>query len=207
MGDLTKKNVQEELLSMLSTRDIDNYVFCAGKGFYGDACDIEQEKVFSMLNINVLATTQLLLRVLQIIRDRHCKATVLVVSSSSGEVVAPGMAVYGASKAYQTALVQSLDAEFKQYGIRVLVGCPGLVKTPFVSKACCSEFNNWREPHISAEKAAKILWVMLKKGRGKYVFPFFTKVGVFIARLFPYATSRQIYANIRRRLQSCREKA
>ncbi|WP_213357863.1 SDR family NAD(P)-dependent oxidoreductase [Chlamydiifrater phoenicopteri] len=205
-GDLSKEEVQEELLKIVSEKDIDYIIFCAGKGFYGDACVIEEEKVSSMLEVNVFATTRLILKVLRVLRGKRRKAVLLIVSSSSGEIIAPGMAVYGASKAYQTALARSLDAEFKKVGIRVLVGCPGLVKTPFVSKACSSEFSSWKEPHISAEKAARILWGILKKEKSKKVFPVFTRVGVFLARLFPLIASRQIYANVQRRLKSCHEK-
>jgi NAD(P)-dependent dehydrogenase (short-subunit alcohol dehydrogenase family) len=64
---------------------------------------------------------------------RATKGYVVNLASLAGTLPAPGLAVYGASKAALIALSRSLDREEAENGVRVTALCPGFVDTPMAA--------------------------------------------------------------------------
>jgi NAD(P)-dependent dehydrogenase (short-subunit alcohol dehydrogenase family) len=61
---------------------------------------------------------------------RRSRGLVVNLASIAGTVPAPGLAVYGATKAAVISLTRSLNAELDGDGVRCTAICPGFVDTP-----------------------------------------------------------------------------
>lgn len=77
-----------------------------------------------------------------------------------------GSALYCASKAAATTMLESLRIDLKKYNVKVITVKPGFVKTPMTDK------NKFYMPQLmNVEKAASIIIDGLKKGKSRIEFP------------------------------------
>lgn len=112
------------------TRPIDLVVNNAGFGTSGTFHELDPERLVREVNLNVQALTWLSHAALRAMTKRD-RGWLLNVSSVAGFEPSPGLAVYGATKAYVTSLTEALHEEVRGTGIHVTVLCPGLVRTEF----------------------------------------------------------------------------
>jgi uncharacterized protein len=113
---------------------VDLLINNAGLGDRGRFIDSDWDKVKAMLRVNIEALTYLTYRILPSMRKSGCGA-ILNVSSVTGFLPVPNLAVYAASKAYVTSFSEALRAELRSSNISVTVLCPGPVPTEFHSVA------------------------------------------------------------------------
>ena len=106
----------------------------AGLGEYGTFHEADWSKLHQVLAVNVIALTHLTHLFVHLLRT-HPLSGILNVSSLAGEMPIPDFAVYAASKAYVTRLSEALRIEFRDFGIRVTVLCPGPSPTSFGQNA------------------------------------------------------------------------
>jgi uncharacterized protein len=127
------------LIERALERGIDLFVCNAGTALAGDFSAVPISKQRETLAVNVLATVELLHALLpdMIARARRaqCRAGVIVVSSMGAFGSAPGLACYGASKAFELHLARSLAAELRGEPIDVLAICPTYTRTAFFARA------------------------------------------------------------------------
>lgn len=109
---------------------IDVLINNAGMGDLGVFDRADWAKTDQLLRINVVALTQLTLRLLPAMVSRG-RGAVLNVSSGFGLEFMPGMATYVASKHYVTALTEAMRIETRGTGVVVSQVCPGPVATEF----------------------------------------------------------------------------
>jgi len=109
---------------------VDVLINNAGFGYHGlfDQCD--WAKTEQMLELNVVSASFLLRRLTPPMVERGFGA-VLNVGSVAGMVPNPGMAAYGATKAYFNHLSETVRAELHGTGVHVTALCPGPVPTEF----------------------------------------------------------------------------
>src|SRR5262245_34640474 len=105
----------------------------AGYGIVGDAHECDRAEQLGMIDVNARALTELSLRFIDSI-TRH-RGGILNVSSVSGFMPGPGMALYHATKAYVVSFTEALHTELAPLGVRVSVRCPGPVPTKFHARA------------------------------------------------------------------------
>jgi len=98
----------------------------AGLGILGPFADLAVEQIREMINLNVVALTELTYRVLQGMRERGGGAIINIASASAMQPV-PTYALYGSTKSYVMTLSEALWAECRSQGIRVVAVCPGAV--------------------------------------------------------------------------------
>jgi short-subunit dehydrogenase len=125
------------------------------------------------------------------------------ISSAAGFLPTPSFAVYSASKAYVTHFSQSFDAEVKKHGIRVLVSCPGQIKTSFRERASLGLNKNQESfQSMSVEKAAKLILKQILHKKPVEIIDFRYRVLVFIARfLLPKdLVQKQMEAELEKRI-------
>jgi len=107
----------------------------AGFGLYGDMINHSVEEQTAIVRVNCEALLAITLKGAQLMRAKGKHGTILNISSAGGYQPFPGFAAYVASKAFVTSLSTSLHEEMSDYGINVLVSCPGRIRTNFAKRA------------------------------------------------------------------------
>jgi len=130
--DLSQATAVKELLSWIEHENfkIDLLINNAGLGDLGALADADPERIEDMLEVNIVALTQLTRGLLPGMIERR-SGGILNVSSSAGFLPIPNFAVYAASKAYVTSFSEALRGELHGTGVHVSALCPGPVPTEF----------------------------------------------------------------------------
>lgn len=144
----------------------DLVINCAGFAHYGHTHTLDEP--LSVLDVNARATMELTLEAARAMIKKGKQGVILNVSSIAGELPMPGMAVYGAAKGALTLFSQAVDYELRPHGIRVLAACPGMVSTPFATRAAGKAV---KTQGISPERAAHEIWRQIEKRKPKHIFP------------------------------------
>lgn len=90
--------------------------------------ELSVENVFTILKVNVIATTGVTKVFLPKMYERR-RGVIVNISSILGNIPSPYLSVYGASKAYVRKLSFDLAAEAEPRGVTVQCVCPGIVAT------------------------------------------------------------------------------
>lgn len=109
---------------------VDTLVNNAGFGFFGTFESEAPAHLGEMLQVNVVALTELARLFAPVLLAR--RGTVLNVASTVAFQPSPYMATYGATKAFVLSLSEALWAEYRGRGLHVAAVCPGPVETPFI---------------------------------------------------------------------------
>ncbi|MFB9378807.1 SDR family NAD(P)-dependent oxidoreductase [Kineococcus gynurae] len=116
-------------------RDVDVLVNNAGFAVQGPVAETEDvDRLTAQITLNCTALVDLTARLLPDMVARG-SGTVVNVSSVAAFQPVPGLAVYGATKAFVLAFTEALWAENRRHGVRVLAVCPGPTETPFFDVA------------------------------------------------------------------------
>lgn len=134
--DLTDRAATSAMMDALEAEGvaIDVLVNNAGFGDRGLLDERPWSKIEALLELNVIAATFLMHRVLPGMIARG-SGGVLNVGSVAGILSKPGSAVYGASKSYLNALSEAMHAELRSTGVIVTGVLPGPVPTEFGAMA------------------------------------------------------------------------
>jgi short-subunit dehydrogenase len=131
-ADLSKPGAAVTLAHDIAERglDIDILVNNAGLGALGRFDRMDPGRIGDMLQINIVALTELTRLLLPAMVARG-HGRIMLVSSVAGFQPGPRMAVYFATKAYVTSLGEALAYELRRTGVSVTVLCPGATDTEF----------------------------------------------------------------------------
>lgn len=130
--DLAQPGAAAGLVQTLSAQNltIDTLVNNAGLGIFGGFETHTPERLYAMMQVNMLALTELSFLLMPTLLTR--RGRILNIASTAGFMPAPNMAVYAASKAYVVSLSEALWAEYRTRGLHIACVCPGPVETPFI---------------------------------------------------------------------------
>src|SRR3954449_2955413 len=115
-------------------RPVDAIAINAGVGVGGPFIDNDFQDELRLINLNVTSVVQLSKYVLRDMVSRG-EGRVLYTSSIAGDMPAPFMAVYGASKAFELSFAEALRNELKDTGVTITVLQPGPTDTNFFARA------------------------------------------------------------------------
>lgn len=104
----------------------------SGFGSYGPFPEPNLAHQLAMIDVNVRGLVQLTARLLPALRTRG--GAIMNIASTAAFQPTPGMATYGATKAFLLHWSLALNEELRGTGVRVLAVCPGPTATNF-SKA------------------------------------------------------------------------
>jgi short-subunit dehydrogenase len=107
---------------------IDILVNNAGLSHWSKLKDTSMEVIKTILNVNFLGSAGLTKAVLPYMLERK-KGNIVVISSILGHIVTPKQGAYNASKHALMGFFDTLRAETSGDGIKVLLVCPGFVRT------------------------------------------------------------------------------
>lgn len=110
----------------------------AGLGWQEPFATQAEEKIETMLAVNLLALTRLCRLFLPDMVARR-SGFILNLASTAAMQPVPYFAVYAATKAYVVSLSEALHEEAKEHGVLVTAVCPGPVHTEFKKVAGMSE--------------------------------------------------------------------
>jgi short-subunit dehydrogenase len=134
--DLTETNATNEVFDVIKQKEltIDLLINNAGFGDYGDFAERDGERQLNMIQLNIMALVDLTHKFLPLMRQRR-SGSIINVSSIAGFQPMPYLSIYAATKAFVLSFSEAIWAENKDYGVKVLVVCPGPTETDFFTEA------------------------------------------------------------------------
>lgn len=115
-------------------RPVDAIALNAGFGVSGRFVETDLKAEMDMVRVNVMSVLHV---AKYVIKDMVARGSgrVLITSSIAGTMPTPYEAVYGATKAFDRSLSQSLREELKDTGVTVTTLMPGATETNFFHRA------------------------------------------------------------------------
>ena len=186
-ADLSLPKERAVLAAKIRERVPDLVINNAGLSLYGDLLHSPKEKWTQMIQVNVEALTELSYEAIQALTSAKRKGVILNVASAAARVVPfPGFTVYSASKAFVVHLSESLDAETRAHGIRVLASCPGVVATALRERAGGTPLTKEEQKKtMTAEFAAEQIWWQIERRRPVYIFNWKYRLATLLTHLLP----------------------
>ena len=176
--------------------EIEVLVNCAGYADYGAFLELPFDHATRLLQLNVLALTQLTRAIAPLMVERG-RGAIVNVSSGMGFQPVPFFSVYAASKAFVLSFSEGLAAELAGTGVSVQALCPGVTRTEFGSvpgvDSALAKF--------PAGTAAEVVEGSLRGMRRRRVVVtvgLFTRLMGLLARLTPRGLNRWVGARLMR---------
>ena len=185
--DLGKPEERSGLVALIHEHTPDLIINNAGSGLYGQALAHETSAQLNMLQLNANAVLELSLEGARALVSKKKKGIIMNISSVAGFFPFPNLSVYAASKSFVNAFSESFDWEMKEYGIRVLASCPGVVATRFRNRASSGELSHQKDPLdvMTAEFAAKEVWDQIISQKPVRIFDWRYRLSQLFSRLCP----------------------
>ena len=198
--DLGRPNAAEELVQRLPCA-IDVLVNNAGFGVAGPFVETDLAKELEMIQVNVVALTQLTKLLLPPMVARR-RGRVLNVASTAAFQPGPLMAVYYATKAYVLSFSEAIADELRHSGVTVTALCPGPTETGFAAVADMTQSRlfNVAKPMGSAA-VARAGYAAMRRGKRVAIPGMKNKLLTQSVRVSP----RRLVTAIVRKLQESRQ--
>ncbi|MGA7808564.1 SDR family NAD(P)-dependent oxidoreductase [Bradyrhizobium sp.] len=168
-ADLSQPGAAAALVQEIAAKGlvVDVLINAAGLGANGRFDATDPVRVSEMLQVNVLALTELTRLLLPGMIGRR-KGQIMLLASTAAFQPGPQMAVYCASKAYVLSFGEAIAYELKGSGVSVTTLCPGATETEFAAVARLENsalFKGGMVPVMSADEVARIGYQALKSRR------------------------------------------
>ena len=192
-ADLAQPGAAARLADEIAERGltIDVLVANAGLGGLGRFDEMDPQHISTMLQVNIVALTELTRLLLPGMRQRG-SGRVMLLASTAGFQPGPRMAVYFATKSYVLSFGEAIAYELRGSGVTVTVLCPGATATDFFKVAGAGE--NALGPMMSAAAVARIGYRALQSGRRVKIAGAMNRAMIAGARLAPHALTLRITA-------------
>lgn len=186
-ADLAEPRGAVKLAAALDLREIEIEVLVnnAGLGAFGRFERIEPARDAEMLQVNIVALTELTRALLPAMLARR-RGKIMLVASTASFLPCPNMAVYGATKAFVRSFGEALAEELKGSGVTVNVLCPGTTATNFFDVAGGKLSGVQMQRMMSAEAVAKIGYAGLMRGERVTVAGLMNRILAFAATHTPH---------------------
>ena len=196
--DLSKPGSATDLARELERLgiEVDVLINNAGLGGTGRFDQMDATRISEMLQVNMVALTELTRLLLPPMIARR-RGRVLLVGSVAGYVPGPGMAVYYATKAYVLSFGEALAYELRGTGVTVTTLCPGATATNFAETAGNANtaiFQNPLMKPMSSAEVARLGYEGMKAGRRVVVTGSLNKIMAATAPRSPRAMALAIAA-------------
>lgn len=138
--DVTDYDAQKEAVGTITEQygHIDTLVLNAGRSQRGLALETDLEHTRTLMELNVMSYVALTKEVGPMMVKRG-KGDIVVVGSVAGKTPSPLQSTYSATKFALQGYFNVLRSEISQYGVNVLIVCPGPVKSEIVQHAIRAE--------------------------------------------------------------------
>ena len=167
IADLADPASPKRIVEELETERIavDVLVNNAGLGIYGRLWKSDITRQLEVIQVNVVALTDLTGRLLPGMVSR-ARGRIVNVASTAAFQPGPYMAVYYATKAYVLSFSEAIAEELKGTGVTVTALCPGPTITEFQEAAGLEDTWLFRGPLVmDAAKVARAGWSGARRGK------------------------------------------
>ncbi len=173
LKDLSQPNAAQEIFETLQSESysIDILINNAGLGAHGKFIETASAQDTQMLQVNIVALTELTKCFLPAMIDQKW-GRVMNVASVASFMPSPHLAVYAATKAYVLSFSEGINEELRGTGVSITAVCPGVTQTNFFETANVSADNVMRFGNLlvqSAEEVAKSGYQALKAGKSVHI--------------------------------------
>jgi short-subunit dehydrogenase len=188
-GDITNPLDRVRIVDLTLERfgRIDVLINNAGQGSYESALLTETGNARALFELNFFAPLALMQLVAPHMR-RQGGGTIVNVGSIAGQIALPWMPVYSSTKFALGALTNAMRIELRQAGIRMMMVCPGYVKTPFHEHAIGrppASIANAKPFAISPGRCAEAIARGVERNARTVVTPGIGWLLVWFERFFP----------------------
>lgn len=176
---------------------VDVLVNNAGFGALGRVTDLPFDCLTDMLQVNMVALTQLTRLLLPDMIDRG-RGGVLNVSSTAAFQAGPNMAVYYATKTYVLHFTEALAEELRGTGVTASCLCPGPTLTEFQAVAGMEDSPIFRMGPMLAEPVARIGHRGFRRGKTIIVAGWRNWLGTCAVKFAPRRLVRRVVHGLNR---------
>ncbi|MFQ5816409.1 MAG: SDR family oxidoreductase [Terriglobia bacterium] len=174
---------------------VDVLVNNAGIGMYAPYEQVIWKHFCEMWEVNFFGAAYAMREVVPIMKQRG-RGTIVNISSVAGRIPLPFMASYCATKFALNALSDGVRMELARDSIRVVLICPGRVRTPFHDRAYydggTAKYKGRIGRGISAERVARTTLRATLGGRREVVVPLVLRLAIGLRTFFPALMDRLI---------------
>jgi uncharacterized protein len=205
-ADLAAPDAAVRLVAELEQRQlaVDVLINNAGYALYGRFAETDGQDELRMIQVNIVALTQLAKLLLPGMLARK-KGRILNVASTAAFQPGPLMAVYYATKAYVLSLSEALANECDGTGVTVTALCPGPTSTGFQARASMQESKLVKGKEImSSAEVARAGYRALMKGKAVIIPGASNKMLAQAIRFLPRSTVTRLVRSAQEREPSSR---
>lgn len=192
--DVTDRDAAREAAEQVRTElgRIDTVIWCAGYWKTFEATDWQADEFAQHIQVNLLGLNNVIDATLpQMVADR--RGHLVGIASVAGYRGLSGGEAYGATKAAQINLLESMRASLSTVDVRVTTVCPGFVSTEMTAD------NTFPMPFIiEADEAARSIADGLEEEKVEIVFPRRMAVTMKVASVLPVRVWSALTARIAR---------
>ncbi len=194
--DLTRPDATVRLLAALGERGVTVDVLVNNAGFatHAPLLDEDRQRVDDEVRLNVATVVELTHALLPGMVERRRGVVVNVASTAAFQPV-PGMAVYGATKAFVLSFTEAVAYEVRDTGVRVLALCPGATQTEFFDVAGDAASVGRRQTAVQVVDTA-LRAIAARRSRSTVVSGAANRVGSSLPRFVPRRTATAITARL-----------
>ena len=199
--DLARPGAAGEIFAELRRESIPIGILvnCAGFGVYGPFVDTDLTAELEMMQLNMVALTELTKLAVREMR-RAGGGRILNVASTAAFQPGPRMAVYYATKAFVLSFSEAVAAELSGTGVKVSTLCPGPTRTGFGRRAGMEGARLFRARVMDAASVADAGYRGLQSGRTLIIPGLRNKLFALAARFGP----RTLVIAVARRMNELR---
>jgi hypothetical protein len=195
--DLEDEGSVEALVGIVGARPLAVLVNNAGFGISGPFAEAQPARLAAMIALNVTVLTLLTRAFLPGMIGRG-SGRILNVASTASFSPCPGMAGYGATKAYVLSLSEALAEEVAGTGVAVTALCPGATVTRFADRASMGGSKLFKNTSTAPDVARTAVKALLG-GRRVRIAGWRNAVMAFSIRLAPRLIVAKISASMLRK--------
>jgi len=195
-ADLSRPGAAAALMKTVEQRGlaIDTLINNAGLGDTGRFDQENPERILSMLQVNIIALTELTRLVLPQMLARK-RGKVMLLASLAAFQPGPGMAVYYATKSYVLSFGRAIGHELRSTGVTTL--CPGATTSEFAQVANMRGSALFEGPTpVMTSAVARQGYAALKAGRPQIITGPINRIIAMSTRFTPTATLLMIAGHL-----------
>lgn len=203
-SDLSKNEASQILYQAIKSQNwaVENLVNNAGFGDHGDFASADWKKQKEMIQVNIMALTELTHLFLGEMLKRK-SGRIMNVASTAAFQPGPLMSVYYATKSYVLSFSEGLHEELHGTGVTVTVLCPGPTVSGFQSAANMNNVALFESaPLPSSRDVADYGYESMMQGRLIAIHGAVNKVMANSVRFFPRAITRKLVKKLQEKRQT-----